>query len=658
MACSYPIVNYTDGSNNGGCCETAQSVCDWLTVHSQGWLQFGGCYGLSKTLTAGTVSMHATGRAIDVNVYQYRLGSPQNAACKFLLNTYITPNACTFGIQRMVFEGRMWTSGLDTTLTHDEWPTAPSTMLHTSALHIEITPDLCGTFRYQDVNAVMCLTSSLVYVGGTIGDPINPRVETLAPSTTGNGVDGTAVGGGVSAPSPHGTAENSPNDTNPVWSSTVWELGACAACGDQFNALLDSQVLQATHCGGTGAICINRTNGQTCSTGTAPTLGDFPGAIKDFIWWGDGAYGLSKDGMHVWGLGEAIDPVFEIGTPEEVGPWEKILGVGPSTIAVSKTTPFGVRSLRASVNSISEYTCCGQHINSSSESSTNISSGALSLPFALYNFALDGNESILNGRGTKGNLFSATLVANDPDQKGWWINDYYQSQFWQLPQIFSRPEHFDGGWCASGVTIIASFGDPLKYEPAIDLFIDAALLMAGIPAWSPNPGWRGCSLYLQIRVEDGEVIFYFGINGNVNDPNDEGLPGFIFATLVIDQGLLRPFNNVAIMTFDPSNDATPTTLESTVALYLNGNYIDQFLDRSIEALPTCTQMSTGPNEDAEYPSEYSLARIMAQYKYSGSSPLKNPIRNGGIAFTRGIPNQIDLNYWQMYNWNIHPGFAP
>jgi hypothetical protein len=359
MACDFTPVDYVSG-NYGGCSQTALAVADWLSNHSGGWLQFGGCFGYSKTTEAGQVSIHATGRAIDVAVNQYRLGSPQNAAAKFLLDTYITPNACALGIQRMTFEGRMWTCGGTTypALKQDLWPTAPSTMLHTNALHIEIAPDYVTKWRYQDVAALMYQTSSLTFVGGKAGDPANPQVKTLAPRLSDSGADGNPSGGGQTITT-RGTAENSRTTTQAVWSATIWELGPCAACGEDFTSVPSNDLLQYTHCGGTGAICIQKSSGQTCSVGTAPQLGNFAGGVRDFIWWGDGGYALSSDGMRVLYAGQAVRPVFEAAnTPNEVGPWEAIYAVGPNTIAVSKVTPFGPVSLRATVNNVGTFTCC------------------------------------------------------------------------------------------------------------------------------------------------------------------------------------------------------------------------------------------------------------------------------------------------------------
>lgn len=150
---------------------------------------------------------------------------------------------------------------------------------------------------------------------------------------------------------------NDPTDTGPVWSTTIYELGPCAACGSPYDDLTSDEYLQYTHCGGTGAICINKTNGMTCSTGTAPDIGDFPGAIIDFMFWGSGAYGLSPDGT-VWPIGGAAEPVWDSGGPLQVGPWDNLFGINPYTIGVSKITSTGYVSLKATVNSIASHTCC------------------------------------------------------------------------------------------------------------------------------------------------------------------------------------------------------------------------------------------------------------------------------------------------------------
>lgn len=150
---------------------------------------------------------------------------------------------------------------------------------------------------------------------------------------------------------------NSRTDTNPVWSSTDDDAGPCTACGGSWAELAASDRLQYTHCGGTGAICINKTTGETCSCGTAPYLGNFPGPIKDFIFWGSGAYALSVNGDKVYAI-NATTPVFETG-PDLVPPWTNLFAVGPDRIALSGQDSTGqYKMTRAWVNSIAEHTCC------------------------------------------------------------------------------------------------------------------------------------------------------------------------------------------------------------------------------------------------------------------------------------------------------------
>jgi hypothetical protein len=151
---------------------------------------------------------------------------------------------------------------------------------------------------------------------------------------------------------------NSKTDTNPVWSSTDPDAGPCLACGGNYATLEASERLEYTHCGGTGAICINKATGQTCSCGTAPDLGNFPGGIKDFIFWGDGAYGLSIDGNAVYALGTATSPVWDIGAAIGTG-WTNLYAIGPDRIAISgKDGTNTYKVARSYVNSIAEHTCC------------------------------------------------------------------------------------------------------------------------------------------------------------------------------------------------------------------------------------------------------------------------------------------------------------
>lgn len=158
---------------------------------------------------------------------------------------------------------------------------------------------------------------------------------------------------------------NSPTDTNPVWSSTNEDAGPCLACGGEFAALTADQRIMLTHCGGTGAICINKATGQTCSCGTAPDIGDFPYPVKDVLIWGDGAYGLStypggpSAVPWVQAIGTATAPVFPAPTPTIAPPWTNLFALGPDRIAISGTDDMGrYKVTTATVNSIAEHTCC------------------------------------------------------------------------------------------------------------------------------------------------------------------------------------------------------------------------------------------------------------------------------------------------------------
>lgn len=151
---------------------------------------------------------------------------------------------------------------------------------------------------------------------------------------------------------------NDPNDTNPVWSATDWDLGPCAACGPPFDTLDQTgNYKMYVHCGGTGATCVNTLTGATCSVGTAPVLGNFPGAIIDFLYWGDGAYGLSANGDAVWALGTAQTPVFNVG-PFNGPPWSSLFSTGPNTIAVYGKAGNRFKTAAAIVNSVADHTCC------------------------------------------------------------------------------------------------------------------------------------------------------------------------------------------------------------------------------------------------------------------------------------------------------------
>jgi len=158
---------------------------------------------------------------------------------------------------------------------------------------------------------------------------------------------------------------NDPTDTKPVWSAVEWEYGACAACDPLFSGQDPDAVIQVTHCGGTGCICIIKETGQSCSTGTAPDLGDFGEAIKAFIFWGAGGFALSANGNKIIGRGTAVAPDTGPDTygPLNGPPWDDLFVVSVNEIGLSSDVVrngqiVGHRAVIYRVNSIAEHTCC------------------------------------------------------------------------------------------------------------------------------------------------------------------------------------------------------------------------------------------------------------------------------------------------------------
>ena len=351
MACGNPIVNYVPGHYTG-CATTAKSIADWLINHGGGVLYFNGCFGFKHIYGTSTVSVHSTGRAVDISIRNPKVGGPNNKVMKFLINTYIMPNVCTLGVQRMIFEQKVWESNM-AAVPHASWRALKRGASHNDHLHLEVTPATKDRFRYADVNSLFVATTTTPYQPTPVTDPTTtvPVPSTASPfDSAGGSTTGTGGWNGTSST----PVTPSRTTTDPVWSTSIPELGPCAACGEFFDSLSEEDQIQIIHCSGTGAICIGKTNGMTCSTGTAPDIGNFPGPIKDFLFWGNGAYGLSTDGYRVFAMGDAQTPVFT----GDRGPWESLYAVSPSVIAVSARTSTGFRVARATVNSIASHTCC------------------------------------------------------------------------------------------------------------------------------------------------------------------------------------------------------------------------------------------------------------------------------------------------------------
>ena len=372
MSCPFPVVGYQPPPPGfqGKCCNTATAIKDWLVNNSNGNFYYNGCYGYKKIQGTKTPSVHGTGRAIDISVRNARVGSGQNNMMTALIDNYLMQRPCTLGIQRMIWQRKIW-DATDPNVPWANWRTFTGTQSHNDHLHLEITPAKCSQFRYPDVVAVFQTVgppSVVLPNGGSYPkDPElpptapTPVVNDPTPADTNTGSD-TGTGGGDGTTAPPATPPTS--DTGPVWNPAIKPLSPCTACGGVFANLNsnpedgDVTALTFTHCGGTGAICIRMETGETCSTGTAPVIGNFPGPIKDFIWWGNGAYGLSQDGTTVWAMGGAQVPVFELRPPNMIPPWDYIYAVNPDTIALAGQNALGSKYAVAKVNSVASYTCC------------------------------------------------------------------------------------------------------------------------------------------------------------------------------------------------------------------------------------------------------------------------------------------------------------
>jgi hypothetical protein len=372
MPCSHPIVNAT--TRGTGCCRTTNAIQQWIISRNPNSFTNSGCFVVKNIAgTNRTLSVHATGRAGDVGIVPpIRNGIGPTTAQRqqqmiWIIDRFLIPAACTLGIQRMIFKRKIWESR-ENPIPWSSWRTFNGAQSHDDHLHFEITPGTCRTFDLNDVSQVMRS------IDQPVSPPPIPAAPTPPPSTgsTSGSIVSTATNTGsgnsnISTGADQRSTPTSAADTAPVWSPTEAGNTPCEMCGPPWNALVtvlnnedDRPVtgLMYTHCGGTGGTCVEMSTGRTCSVGTAPQLGNFPGPIIDFIYWGNGAYGLSADGMNVWNLGTAAPATFVL-SPGVSPPWEQLFVVNPTTLGVSASTgPLGFRSARARVNSIANHTCC------------------------------------------------------------------------------------------------------------------------------------------------------------------------------------------------------------------------------------------------------------------------------------------------------------
>lgn len=376
MACPFPVVGYVlpPQGTYGQCCISCMSIMRWIVNNSSGNFYYNGCYGYKKIQGTQTPSVHGTGRAIDISVRNARVGSGQNNMLTDVINKYLVPQTCNLGIQRMIWQRKIWDAKDTFNQKWGLWRPFNGPQSHNDHLHLEISPAYCSKWRDADINFIFGVIGnpSVILNGQGTGNvfPKDPELPPTAPTPifidpspdASSGGSPTGTGGGTGTVTPPTTPPTTA--TTPVWNVTVPLLSPCTACGGPFTGLNsnpedgDVTALQFTHCGGTGAICIKMASGETCSTGTAPVLGNFPGPVKDFIFWGDGGYGLSADGYNVWNLGGASPAVIETQPPNNIPPWDHVYGINPTTIGVAAVTNLGFKSARATVNSIAKYSCC------------------------------------------------------------------------------------------------------------------------------------------------------------------------------------------------------------------------------------------------------------------------------------------------------------
>lgn len=369
MACGHPVVGA--GGVGKGCCQTTNAIQYWVINRDSGSFRNSGCFVVKNIVGSRTLSVHATGRAGDIGIVpsvRSTTYAQRQDQLIYIIDKFLLPAACKLGIQRMIFKGKTWVSTEPDTRKWADWRTFTGAQNHNDHLHFEISPGFCNRFSLADVSEVMRSVTQPVAVPPA---PITPTAPPSSGSGTGSIIStGTNTGSGNTNITTGGDVNVVPTgvtDTSPVWSPTQTSNTPCTLCGPPWSALTISQNndegavvngLLYTHCGGTGGTCIEMGTGRTCSVGSAPQLGDFPGGIRDFIYWGDGAYGLSADGTQIWNLGNTVPAVFTL-SPGVSPPWEQLFVVNPTTIGVSASSGrLGFRSARAKVNSIATHTCC------------------------------------------------------------------------------------------------------------------------------------------------------------------------------------------------------------------------------------------------------------------------------------------------------------
>lgn len=308
------------------CCKTLLSLKQWMSGRHPSF-RVGTCFTSQAVGGSAQIPIHATGRAFDVYVRNYRVQANRDAMWA-AVNGLVALN-CSIGIQRIYWDGHYWNANLPIGAGPSGWKALAPWQLKQNAYrdhaHIEVSVAFANAITYSNMLSIL----QGVTIPGGRNDP--PYVAPPVPAPP-------AVPAGIPL-----------TDTSGKWTRDQLLISCESAVGSDA-----TKVMTYIICGGRGGYAINTDNGTVCNAGLAPFYGHCGGAIIDFLPYGDGYYALLADGITVNGFGPdaSVTPVF---TPcLYSAPWQSISSPVSGVIVATKTTTrMAIEQCAASVTDLS-----------------------------------------------------------------------------------------------------------------------------------------------------------------------------------------------------------------------------------------------------------------------------------------------------------------
>jgi hypothetical protein len=282
-----PVVITDGGLDRGSCCPGSIALRRWV-VGQNGAFSSAGCYGYRNVAGTGTPSVHGTGRAFDVSIYNYG-NSAHNASMWYVVNRLVS-KYCELNIQRIIFDSQIWNSGMGILSGPSGWQDMTAEQIaRGNHAHIEISLESCETLSYEEVIRVMNASTFPTKVTAPSGtNSASPTPTTTI--TTASSAAKTLVS----------------TDTSGNWvPDNIKDV-----CG-----MPEDRVRTFVTCGGRGGYAVDSLTGKVCAVGLSRAYGNIGKKMVSFVPYGKGYYWISNSGYSIGNSG----PDTAIAVPACVG---------------------------------------------------------------------------------------------------------------------------------------------------------------------------------------------------------------------------------------------------------------------------------------------------------------------------------------------------